>query len=104
MQISISLTLDAAEVTLVNLSAHTSTFGPCARRLCTRFGYVKVAAMTPGTEAADTACKIARCWGINQKGIPAKDCMYRSSGRGLLSWTRLRGMGLDGFKSIENNK
>lgn len=68
------------KVTLVNLSSHTSTFGPFARRLCTRFEYDKVVAMTSGTEAADTACKIARCWGINQKRIPAKDCVVLGVG------------------------
>lgn len=69
-----------SNVTLVNLSSHTSTFGPFARRLCTRFEYDRVVAMTSGTEAADTACKIARCWGINQKQIPAKDCIVLGVG------------------------
>ena len=53
---------------------------PFARRLCTLFDYDKVVAMTSGTEAADTACKIARCWGINQKQIPAKDCVVLGVG------------------------
>lgn len=69
-----------SKITLVNLSSHTSTFGPFARRLCTRFEYDRVVAMTSGTEAADTACKIARCWGINQKQIPAKDCIVLGVG------------------------
>ncbi|KAB8255422.1 pyridoxal phosphate-dependent transferase [Aspergillus pseudonomiae] len=68
------------KVTLVNLAAHTSTFAPFAERICTRFGYDKVVAMTSGTEAADTACKIARRWGINQKGIPAQDCLVLGVG------------------------
>ena len=37
-------------------------------------------AMTSGTEAADTACEIARCWGINKKQIPAKDCVVLGVG------------------------
>ncbi|OJJ07431.1 hypothetical protein ASPVEDRAFT_142104 [Aspergillus versicolor CBS 583.65] len=68
------------KITLLNLSCHNSTFGPFARRLCTRFDYDKVVAMTSGTEAADTACKIARCWGINQKRIPASDCIILGVG------------------------
>ncbi|KAB8070343.1 pyridoxal phosphate-dependent transferase [Aspergillus leporis] len=68
------------KVTLVNLSSHNSTFGPFAQRLCTRFGYDRVAAMTSGTEAADTACKIARCWGINQKCIPTEECIVLGVG------------------------
>ncbi|KAJ5465477.1 hypothetical protein N7530_009264 [Penicillium desertorum] len=71
---------DAAKVTLINLSSHNSTFGPFARSLCARFDYDKVIAMTSGTEAADTACKIARSWGINQKHIPAEDCIILGVG------------------------
>jgi ornithine--oxo-acid transaminase len=36
--------------------------------------------MTSGTEAADTACKIARCWGINQKCIPTEECIVLGVG------------------------
>ncbi|KAE8343516.1 hypothetical protein BDV24DRAFT_172896 [Aspergillus arachidicola] len=68
------------KITLINLSAHNSMFGPFAKRLCDRFDYDKVIAMTSGTEAADTACKIARSWGINQKHIPANDCIVLGVG------------------------
>lgn len=40
-----------------------------ARELCSRLGYDKVASMCTGAEAADTACKFARKWGIRVKGI-----------------------------------
>ncbi|KAF7549722.1 hypothetical protein G7Z17_g6199 [Cylindrodendrum hubeiense] len=52
-----------------------STWAPFAEELCKRFGYDKVAAMTSGSEAADTACKLARRWGIQVKGIPASECL-----------------------------
>lgn len=65
---------------MVNFAAHTPTFGPFAQRLCNRFGYDKVAALTSGTEADDNACKIARRWGINQKGIPAQECIILGVG------------------------
>lgn len=55
-------------------------FGPFAQRICDRFEYDKVIAMTSGTEAADTACKIARSWGINKKKIPANDCIILGVG------------------------
>ncbi|KAF9893459.1 hypothetical protein FE257_010771 [Aspergillus nanangensis] len=68
------------KVTLVNLSAHNSSYGPFAQRICNRFGYDKLTALTSGTEAADTACKIARRWGINAKGIPAEKCIILAVG------------------------
>lgn len=44
-----------------------------AKTLCEKLGYDKVASMTSGAEAADAAVKIARKWGIERKGIPAKE-------------------------------
>lgn len=42
--------------------------------MCRRFRFDKICAVITGTEAADTACKIARRWGIKVKGIPATQC------------------------------
>ncbi|GFF59753.1 ornithine aminotransferase [Aspergillus udagawae] len=87
------------KVTLLNLSCHTPTFGLFAKRLCTRFCYDKVVAMTSGTEAVDTACKIARKWGIHQKGIPPQECVilgvggcYHGLGSGV--WSLMNGHSL----------
>lgn len=55
------------------MSTHYSEWPKLAKELCTRFGYDKVTAMVSGAEAADTACKIARKWGIMRKGIAAED-------------------------------
>src|ERR1700748_914602 len=60
---------------LANLSAHNATYGPFAEMMCKRFGYDKLISMTSGTEAADTACKIARKWGIQTKGIAPEKCL-----------------------------
>jgi ornithine--oxo-acid transaminase len=49
--------------------------GDLAERLCKRFGYDKVISATSGSEATDTAVKIARKWGIIKKGIPANEML-----------------------------
>lgn len=55
--------------------------------------------MTSGTEAVDTACKIARQWGIRQKGIPPQECVilgvggcYHGLGSGV--WSLMNGHSL----------
>lgn len=59
----------------MNLATHNAGWGPLAERLCTRFGYDKVISATSGSEATDTAVKIARKWGILKKGIPVNDML-----------------------------
>lgn len=70
-----------ATVALVNISAHNPQWGPFAEKMCKRFGYDKILAMISGTEAADTACKTARKWGIGVKGIPAEKCLVLATGK-----------------------
>lgn len=43
--------------------------------MCQRFGYDKILHATSGTEAVESACKIARKWGIQIKGIPAQEAL-----------------------------
>jgi ornithine--oxo-acid transaminase len=62
-------------VTLTNLASHSNEWPTLAKELCQRFGYDKVASMVTGAEAADSACKIARKWGITRKGIPPEDVL-----------------------------
>ncbi|KAF4992026.1 hypothetical protein FDECE_13833 [Fusarium decemcellulare] len=59
----------AQQITLANIAGMSASWPPLAKRLCQKFGYDKVTAMTSGAEAADTACKLARGWGIKTKGI-----------------------------------
>jgi ornithine--oxo-acid transaminase len=68
------------KIVMANLSTHNATYGPFAKTMCERFGYDKIIAMTSGTEAADTACKIARKWGIQVKGISEESCIILGVG------------------------
>ncbi|KPM39584.1 hypothetical protein AK830_g6980 [Neonectria ditissima] len=62
-------------ITLANMSTHSAEWPLVAKALCTRLGFDKVTPMCTGAEAADTACKIARKWGITNKGIPPEDVL-----------------------------
>lgn len=65
-------------VPLVNVATHTATWPTFARMMCERFGYAKIVSMVSGTDAMETACKIARKWGITRKGIHRDDVMIFS--------------------------
>lgn len=62
-------------VTLANMSTHSVQWPLVAKELCTRLGFDKITPMCTGAEAADTACKIARKWGITHKGISPEDVL-----------------------------
>lgn len=57
------------------MSTHSAEWPILAKELCERFGYEKVTTMVSGAEAADTACKIARKWGITYKGIAPEEVL-----------------------------
>ncbi|KAJ4172920.1 hypothetical protein NW754_003125 [Fusarium falciforme] len=65
----------AQQITLANIAGMSASWPPLAKRLCDKFGYDKVTAMTSGAEAADTACKLARGWGISTKKIKPADVL-----------------------------
>ncbi|KAH6988344.1 ornithine aminotransferase [Ilyonectria destructans] len=65
----------AQNITLANIAGMSAAWPPLAKRLCEKFGYDKVTAMTSGAEAADTACKLARGWGISAKKINPADVL-----------------------------
>lgn len=65
----------AQQLTLTNLAYHSKAWPEFAKMMCGRFRYDKICAMTSGAEAADTACKIARKWGTQVKGIPPQDLL-----------------------------
>ncbi|KAI9733986.1 MAG: hypothetical protein M1834_002643 [Cirrosporium novae-zelandiae] len=75
-----AVTEEIQKITLSNMAAHTATWGPFAEMMCKRFGYDKICAMISGAEAADTACKTARKWGITKKGISADDVLVLGTG------------------------
>ncbi|OKL62685.1 hypothetical protein UA08_01618 [Talaromyces atroroseus] len=68
------------KLSMANIATHNATHGPFAEMMCKRFGYDKMISMTSGTEAADTACKIARKWGIQTKGISPQSCLILGVG------------------------
>ena len=57
------------------MATHSAEWPLLAKELCTRLGYDKVTTMCTGAEAADTACKIARKWGITYKKIAPEDVL-----------------------------
>ncbi|KAM7315141.1 ornithine aminotransferase, mitochondrial-like [Ixodes scapularis] len=61
----------AGKVTLASRAFYSPALGEFQERLCRLFGYDKVLPMNTGVEAAETACKLARRWGYDVKGIPA---------------------------------
>ncbi|CAH0027371.1 unnamed protein product [Clonostachys rhizophaga] len=67
-----AVTAQMEKASLVNCAAHSAIWPPFARMMCRRFGYDKVVSTMSGTEAVESACKIARKWGIKVKGIPPK--------------------------------
>ncbi|EQB53418.1 hypothetical protein CGLO_06855 [Colletotrichum gloeosporioides Cg-14] len=62
----------AKKITLANIAGQAEGWPHLAKRLCDKFGYEKVLAMTTGSEATDTACKLARGWGVDIKKIDPK--------------------------------
>lgn len=64
----------------INLASHNALWSPFAKMMCERFGYDKIVATVTGSEAVDTACKIARKWGIQRKNIPADKCLILGTG------------------------
>ncbi|XP_040069105.1 ornithine aminotransferase, mitochondrial-like [Ixodes scapularis] len=61
----------AGKVTLASRAFYSPALVEFQERLCRLLGYDKVLPMNTGVEAAETACKLARRWGYDVKGIPA---------------------------------
>ncbi|EXL66630.1 acetylornithine aminotransferase [Fusarium oxysporum f. sp. conglutinans race 2 54008] len=65
--------VESLQITQANIAIHSAGWPSLAKKLCQKLGYDKVAAMTSGAEAADSAVKIARKWGIARKDISPMD-------------------------------
>ncbi|KAK1511207.1 uncharacterized protein CCOS01_14969 [Colletotrichum costaricense] len=65
----------AKKITLANIAGQAEGWPRLAKRLCDKFGYDKVLAMTSGSEATDTACKLARGWGVDIKKIDPREVL-----------------------------
>ena len=60
----------AQQLCLTSRAFHNSAFGPFAAFITAYFGFDKILPMNSGAEAVETAIKIARKWGVKNKGIP----------------------------------
>jgi len=63
--------VDQAQVlTLTSRAFYNDKLGECEKYICEYFGYNKALLMNSGAEAVETAIKLARKWGYEEKGIP----------------------------------
>ncbi|MCB2406624.1 ornithine--oxo-acid transaminase [Hymenobacter lucidus] len=59
----------AQKLTLTSRAFFNDQLGPAEKQLCELFGYDKALLMNSGAEAVETALKLARKWGYQEKGI-----------------------------------
>lgn len=59
----------AGKVTLTSRAFHNEKMGIFLKKLCVLAGYEKALPMNTGTEAVETALKVARKWGLVKKGV-----------------------------------
>ena len=64
-----ALTQQAQHLTLTSRAFFIDQLGPAEQQLCELFGYDKALMMNSGAEAVETALKLARKWGYQEKGI-----------------------------------
>ena len=70
-----ALTKQAQRLTLTSRAFFNDQLGPAERQLCELFGYDKALLMNSGAEAVETALKLARKWGYEQKGIAPNEAV-----------------------------
>ena len=64
-----ALTKQAQQLTLTSRAFFNDQLGAAEQQLCKLFGYDKALMMNSGAEAVETALKLARKWGYQEKGI-----------------------------------
>ncbi|GAA4358977.1 ornithine--oxo-acid transaminase [Hymenobacter saemangeumensis] len=64
-----ALTEQAQKLTLTSRAFFNDQLGAAEKQLCELFGYDKALLMNSGAEAVETALKLARKWGYQEKGI-----------------------------------
>jgi ornithine--oxo-acid transaminase len=64
-----ALTEQAQRLTLTSRAFFNDRLGAAEQQLCELFGYEKALLMNSGAEAVETALKLARKWGYQEKGI-----------------------------------
>ncbi|KAG7506579.1 Ornithine aminotransferase, mitochondrial [Solea senegalensis] len=65
-----ALTAQASRLTLTSRAFYNNVLGAYEEYITSMFGYDKVLPMNTGVEAGETACKLARKWAYNVKGVP----------------------------------
>ncbi|KAK7918806.1 hypothetical protein WMY93_010090 [Mugilogobius chulae] len=65
-----ALTAQASRLTLTSRAFYNNVLGAYEEYITRLFGYDKVLPMNTGVEAGETACKLARKWAYNVKGVP----------------------------------
>uniref|UniRef100_UPI0037E76F35 ornithine aminotransferase, mitochondrial n=1 Tax=Semicossyphus pulcher TaxID=241346 RepID=UPI0037E76F35 len=65
-----ALTSQASKLTLTSRAFYNDVLGAYAEYITGLFGYDKVLPMNTGVEGGETACKLARKWAYNVKGVP----------------------------------
>ena len=64
-----ALTKQAQQLTLTSRAFFNDQLGAAEKQICDLFGYDKALLMNSGAEAVETALKLARKWGYQEKGI-----------------------------------
>lgn len=65
-----ALTAQSSKLTLTSRAFYNDVLGAYEEYVTRLFGYDKVLPMNTGVEAGETACKLARKWAYNVKGVP----------------------------------
>ncbi|XP_036403177.1 ornithine aminotransferase, mitochondrial-like [Megalops cyprinoides] len=65
-----ALNYQASRLTLTSRAFYNDVLGEYEELIATLFGYDKVLPMNTGVEAGETACKLARKWAYQVKGVP----------------------------------
>ncbi|CAB1416693.1 unnamed protein product [Pleuronectes platessa] len=65
-----ALNAQASKLTLTSRAFYNDVLGAYEEYITNMFGYDKVLPMNTGVEGGETACKLARKWAYNVKGVP----------------------------------
>merc|ERR1740117_995821 len=68
-----AMTEQAQTLTLSSRAFHNDVLGPYCEYVTKYFGYDRVLPMNTGVEGGESACKLARRWGVQVKGIKNDD-------------------------------
>lgn len=70
-----ALIAQAQQLTLTSRAFYNDKLGIYERYVCEYFGYERLLPMNTGAEAVETAIKLCRKWGYQEKGIPQNEAL-----------------------------